>query len=345
MNTSTPSCDQKRRSFLKLSGLLGLGVAGAALLPVEKAETLLFGRNEFKSSKTRLAMGTFVDMTVFHPSRDEAENALGLAFAEVDRLCAMLTRYGNSSPVVELNTLGKLENTPEEINEIVARSLYFNKETNGAFDITVKPLVDLFQQRFAAGTRPTDADITETLSIVGIDRFSAHPGRLGLARKGMGITLDGVAPGYIADRAADILVKNGMTNCLVNAGGEIRVHGHAEKGKPWTVAVQSPDKTSAYPSKVALRDGAIATSGNYEIFYDQEKLFHHIVSPKSGHSPHLSKSVTVMAPTACDADILSTAVFVMEPAAGMRYINSKPGYGCFILDANGNQIQSESWPA
>lgn len=345
MKTSQTSCDQKRRSFLKLSGLLGLGIAGGALLPLEKAETLLFSSNQFKSSQTRLAMGTFVDMTVFHSSRDEAENALGLAFNEVDRLCAMMTRYGNSSPVVELNTLGKLENAPEEINEIVARSLYFNKETQGAFDITVKPLVDLFQERFAAGVKPTEADITETLSVVGIDRFSAHPGRLDLARKGMGITLDGVAPGYIADRAAQILHKNGITNYMVNAGGEIRVHGNAEKGKAWTIAVQDPNKTSTYPSKLNMHEGAVATSGNYEIFYDQEKLFHHIVNPHSGHSPHLSKSVTVMAPTACDADILSTAVFVMEPEAGLRYINNKPGYGCFIIDAQGRQLKSDNWPA
>ena len=102
------ACDYKRRSFLRLSGLLGLGVASATLLPVEKAESVLFRKNEYKVSQTRTAMGTFVDMTVVHDSRDQAEQALGLAFAEVDRLCALLTRYGSQSPVCELNAENKL---------------------------------------------------------------------------------------------------------------------------------------------------------------------------------------------------------------------------------------------
>ncbi len=161
----------------------------------------------------------------------------------------------------------------------------------------------------------------------------------------MGITLDGVAPGFIADRAAQVLAENGIVNHLVNAGGEIRVGGSVAKGKAWTVAIQDPAKKKEYPDVISLREGAVATSGNYEIFYDREKVFHHIVNSKTGHSPHLSTSVTVMAPTAMDADILSTAVFVMEPEVGMRYINSRPGYECFVIDRQGQTMHSNGWPA
>lgn len=90
---SSNMCDQKRRSFLKLSGLLGLGAASATLLPAEQAEAVLFGKKNYKVSKTRLAMGTFVAMTAIHPSRDEAENAIGQAFEEIDRLSSLLSRY------------------------------------------------------------------------------------------------------------------------------------------------------------------------------------------------------------------------------------------------------------
>ncbi|MGV8075230.1 MAG: FAD:protein FMN transferase [Syntrophobacteraceae bacterium] len=346
MKPSRTVIDEKKRSLLKLSGLVGLGaVASAALLPLEKAESLLFGKNEYKVSKTRLAMGTFVDITALHSSRDQAENAVGSAFAEVDRLCEMLTRYGNMSPVCELNAASKLEHTDSEIQELIGRSLYFNRDTNGAFDITVKPIVDLFEERFKAGKRPTESEIDSVLALVGSSRLRFQGQALMLPEKGMGITFDGIAPGFIADRAAEILAKNGIANYLVNGGGEIRVGGAPAKGKVWTVAIQDPGKKNDFPGMINLKDGAVSTSGNYEIYYDQEKVFHHIVNGKTGNSPHFSRSVTVTAPTAMDADILSTAVYVLEPEAGLRYINSRPGYECFIIDKDGRTLKSNGWAA
>ena len=290
-------------------------------------------------------MGTFVDMTVIHSSRDEAENALGLAFAEVDRLVTLLTRYGNQSPICELNAENSLDHPAPEIREVIGRSLYFHRDTNGAFDITVKPLVDLFQEQFAAGRQPTETEIDATIGRIGSERLRFANNAIILPAKGMGITLDGVAPGFIADRAAQVLLDNGITDHLVDAGGEIRVNGSPAKDKAWTVAIQDPSKHKEFPSVFKLMQGAVATSGNYEVYYDREKVFHHIVNGKTGHSPQQSTSVTVMAPTAMDADILSTAIFVMEPEVGIRYINSRPGYECFVVDHQGRTVKSDGWPA
>ena len=266
-------CDHKRRSFLKLSGLLGLGAATTALVPVEKMESLLLKKNMYKVSKTHTAMGTFVNMTVVHSSRDEAENALGLAFAEVDRLVTLLTRYGNQSPICELNAENSLDHPVPEIREVIGRSLYFHRDTNGAFDITVKPLVDLFQEQFAAGRQPTETEIDATIGRIGSERLRFANNSILLPAKGMGITLDGVAPGFIADRAAQVLLDNGITDHLVDAGGEIRVNGSPAKDKAWTVAIQDPSKHKEFPSVFSLMQGAVATSGNYEVYYDREKGF------------------------------------------------------------------------
>jgi len=345
MKTATTNCDQKRRSFLKLSGLLGLGVASATLLPVEKAEALLFGKNEYKVTKTRLAMGTFVAMTAIHSSQDEAENAIGLAFEEIERLNAILTRFESSSPVGELNASGKLIAPPREVQELVARSLYYNRETNGAFDITVKPLIDLYKDSFAVGSQPTEKMINDMLPRIGSDKIRFQGGNVLLAHNEMGITLDGIAKGYIVDRASEILAKYGVVNHLINAGGDIRTSGTAAKGRAWTVAIQNPDKSKDYPDVITMKDGAIATSGNYEVYYDREKVFHHIVNGHTGHSPQLSSSVTIMAPTVMDADALATAVFVMEPAAGVRFVDGQPESECFILDRNGQPSRSKGWQA
>jgi thiamine biosynthesis lipoprotein len=345
MKTPNTVIDQKRRSFLKLSGLLGLGAASAALMPAEKAEAFLFGPKEYKVARTRLAMGTFVAMTAIHPSRDEAEHAIGLAFAEMDRLSELLTHYHDRSAVGTFNRDGKLADIPVEMQELLGRSMYFNKLTGGTFDVTVKPLIDLYKNSFAAGKIPSDVEIDKTLPLVGANKLRFANNTVSFGQEHMGITLDGIAKGYIVDRISDVLRTNGVTNHLINAGGDIRTHGSAERGKAWTVAVQDPKKTSHYPDILQMRDGAIATSGDYEIYYDQEKLFHHIVDSKTGHSPHLLSSVTVTAPCVMDADALATSLIIMPEQDGLALINRHAEYDCFIIDHQGKIAKSNGWQA
>ena len=336
-------CDEQRRSFLKLSGLLGLGAVGAALLPVDRAEAVLFGKSEYKVTRTRLAMGTYVAMTAIHPSRDQAEQAIGQAFEEIDRLTALLSRHDGKSPVAILNAEGKLASAPPEILEVVARSLYFHRQTNGAFDITVKPVVDLYKARFDANRQPTEAEMREAVKRVGSDQLRFAGGTIAFAREGMGITLDGIAKGFIVDRASELLGSKGIANHLINAGGDIVTRGAAAKGKAWTVAIQDPAKRREYPDVIHMTNGAIATSGSYEIFYDKERMFHHIVDGRTGHSPHYATSVTVQAATVMDADALATALCVMEPAAAVGFIEQHPGHACFLMRQDGGVLRSNSW--
>jgi thiamine biosynthesis lipoprotein len=342
-NSQQAQCDERRRSFLKLSGALGMSTLATALLPASQAEAVLFGHREYKVTKTRLAMGTYVSMTAIHSSRDEAEEAIGLAFQEVDRLCGLLSRHDAASPVAQLNAMGYLKNAPLEVLELVARSLRHHRQSGGVFDITVKPILDLYQERFAAGEKPDDHDLRAVLNKVGSHKLGLADGGVRFGREGMGITLDGIAKGYIVDRASMFLADRGVRNHLINAGGDIRTSGTAAKGAPWTVAIQDPAKGRDYPSFLRMGDGAVATSGDYEVYYDREKVFHHIVNSGTGRSPELYASVTVLAPSVMDADALSTSVFVMEPDAGLRYIDSRPGCQCFVVGRDGSTRQSAGW--
>jgi len=341
----TGGCDEKRRSFLKLTGLLGLGLAagGAALLPAERAEALLFGKSEYQVSRTKLVMGSFLAITAFHPSRDQAEQAVGLAFDEVDRLCRLLSRHDAATPVAQLNTTGSLKGAPLELLEVVARSLAYNRETGGAFDVTVKPIVDLYKSRFDSGKTPTEAEIAALLPLVGSEHIRFTGGDIALGRDGMGITLDGIAPGYIVDRASEILSRHGVVNHLINCSGDIRTSGTAAKGKPWTVAIQDPDKRQDYPQVVRMGNGAISTSGDYELYYDRERLYHHIVNGRTGHSPTFATSVTVTAPTVMAADALATALCVMGPGQGLAMIDRQAGYSCYIIGRDGVNHRSARW--
>jgi thiamine biosynthesis lipoprotein len=333
-----------RRTFLKYSGMLGIGVAVGGLMPM--SECVAFNKKLYKVTRTRLAMGTFVAVTVLHPSQGEADDAIGRAFEEMTRVSRLLDRYNSSSAIGTLNRDGYLADMPTEVSDVVGRSIHFHKVTGGAFDITVKPLVDLFKEHFAAhGMPPSEAQIAKVLGLVDGSAVRLEGQTIRLAREGMGITLDGIAKGYVIDCGARVIKEHGIQHALINAGGDIRAIGGKKSNTPWKVAVQSPEKMGPYVDTLTMVDGAIATSGNYEVYFDQEKLYHHIVNPKTGRSPLQSASVTVMAANVMDADALSTSVFVLEPLAGKRFIETIGQTECLILDSNQTRVMSSGWPS
>lgn len=333
-----------RRSFLKLSGLLGAGMATLALLPAA-AEAVKFDRKRYKVSTTRPALGTVVSMTLIHESRDRAQEAMGRAFQEMDRLSGILNRHDNITAVGFLNHEGHLTDAPPEVREVVSRALHHHRLTGGAFDITVQPVVDLFKGQYETPgplTVPED-ELDRRLKLVDARGIVLGPREIRFSRPGMGMTLDGIAKGYIVDRASELLERLGVPNHLINAGGDILTRGARADGKAWSVAIEDPDKQGNYPDVIRMRDGAVATSGNYEVYFDREKMVHHIVNPGSGRSPRLHASVSVRARTAMDADALATGVFVMDPARGLRLIESLSDCDTLLIERSGKAWKSAGW--
>ena len=333
-----------RRAFLRLSGILGLGVASAGIIPAT-AEAVKFNKEMHKVSKTRMAMGTIVSMTLIHTSRDKAEEAIGRAYDEMDRLTGLLNRFESSSAVALLNREGYIKDLPPEVALVILKALDYHRLSRGTFDISVKPVVDLFREKFTCEKKiaPTEKELKQVLKLVDSNKIEMKEGVVRFKKPGMGITLDGIAKGYIVDRASKILANHNIKNHLINAGGDIRTMGAKADKKPWTVAIQDPLKKKNFPDIIHMRDGAIATSGNYEIYFDKEKMFHHIVNPRTGHSPNLSASVSVMAPTTMEADALSTSVFVMTPVKGTEFINSLPHCESMVVARGGVQLKSRGW--
>ena len=333
-----------RRAFLKLSGLLGLGMASAAVLPAP-AQCLKFDKRRYKLTQTRIAMGTFVSMTLIHGSRDQAEEAMAMAYDEIDRVAGLLSRFDRGAAVTQLNTEGSLRDVPPELNQVITHSLYFYHLSNGAFDITVKPVVDLFQEKLGGEKKdfPSEQELHGVLKLVGAKRIQVDRQGITFRKPGMGITLDGIAKGFIVDRASEVLTQAGVADFLINAGGDIRTKGGRTDKKPWTIAIEDPKKRMEYPDIIHMRDGAIATSGNYEVYFDREKMFHHIVDPKTGVSPDQCTSVSVLAKTTTRADALSTSVFVMPPAQGTAFIDTIPDSACLIITRNGTLLRSSGW--
>jgi len=336
--------DDADRAAHKLSALLDLGLTPVDIPPVT-CEATKVGRRRYKVISARPAMGTLVSIAIIHSSRDRAEEAVGLVFEEIDRLIGILSRHDESTALAYLNREGFLDGMPSELSQVVTRAFHYHAISQGTFDVSVKPVVDLLEKSAEdeEGRGPTEEEIKEALELTGAGHIELTEHTIGFRKPGMGITLDGIAKGYIVDRAADILRRHRIRHFLINAGGDIRTAGTRDDRKPWTVAVQDPTKSGEFPDIIHLSNLAVATSGGYEIYFDPEMKFHHIVDSETGLSPDLNASVSVVAPTTMAADALATTLFLMEPEKGIELIDSLQGCESLIVDGDGRQTKTRGW--
>lgn len=293
-------------------------------------------------SETRNLLGTYATITVVSSDKTKAESALAMAFEEIERLERILSTYENSTSMYDLNQKGFLNNAEKEILFVFEKSKYYSDLSDGHFDITIKPVLEIYNESFENyGRVPTETEIQSTLELVNYKNIEISDETISFKKYGMGVTVDGIAKGYIIDKAVNVLKNNGIDNALVDIGGDIRAIGKSDRNTDWTVALQNPRDAADFISIINLRDMAVATSGDYEQFFIDDKSVHHIINPKTGHSTTESISVTMIAQHALDADALSTAVFVLGPQNGMSLINSLEKVEGLIITENKTVLKSD----
>lgn len=302
----------KRRDVLRF---LGTGAALAAGYGVAfwLDGVVPLGRPGRMLSETRLGMGTYVSVSVVDPSASRAEAALGAAWDVLARMEAELTRYRPGTALSVLNAEGRLDGPPSGLVRLLELADFAHRVSNGAFDPTVQPVLAYLEESASAGLRPDPARVAELRPLLGFGKVRWDGRSVRLERPGMALTLNAVGKGHIVDSMAEALRGAGVRHGLVNAGGDMRAFGGKAEGLPWNVAVRDPLHPERALTTLELTDGACATSGDYEVFFDRERLFHHIVDPVSGRSPHWAHSVTVTAGTTALADSMSTALMVLGP--------------------------------
>ncbi len=328
-----------RRDFLKIMGILGISLATPPAFATPLRE-VKFNKKLHKIERTLPLMGTMVTITVLDPSPNRAEEAVERGFARIKELSQIFDRFKSNTIVGVLNAHGYINDIPPELGYVLKKSLYYYRLTQGAFDVTVKPLVDLLKNSFArTGKPPTHQEIKEALSLVGANKIF-FDGKVVRLKDGMGLTFDGIAKGYIVDKTAELIKKIGVKHALINAGGDIRAIGK----RNWKIAIRNPFNLESYVDMIVLNDNAIATSGNYEIYFDQEKLYGHIVDPTTGLSPRLNSSTSVIAETVADADALSTTAFVFRPLQAKRFMEAI-GKQALIITRQGIKVATKNWPS
>jgi thiamine biosynthesis lipoprotein len=362
-----------------LAALAALGFRRAMDTQV-RSEVVPVGSGRFRVTCTRPSMGTLVSITAVDASRDRIQEAAGRAFQDMDRVVGLLNRYDPDSAVSYLNAEGRIPGPPEELSLVLSQALSYHQASGGAFDPTVQPLVDLFRKAggravgsagkkgapenpvlpsTGAGSHesgtcpggkgagswrpPSEVQIQEALSFVDASALKLAPRDIRFSRPGMGITLDGAAKGYVVDRMAEVLEAHGLAHFLIDAGGDIRGRGLREDDRPWQVGVRDPGGQRRLPDVISLGGRAVATSGSYELYFDPEGAHHHLVDAGRGASPRHNQSVSVLAPSALQADALATAVFVMPPDEGLAFIDAFLHCACLIVDREGREFRSSRW--
>jgi FAD:protein FMN transferase len=260
------------------------------------------------------ALGAQVSIEIYHPDRAEAARLVDHCVGEVRRLEQQFSLYRADSAIWALNRTGILVSPDADMVALLKASLHFADLTGGAFDPTVQPLWQLYADHFSSDNPdpvgPSQERLAETLARVGRSNLLVSENRIALNSHGAAITLNGIAQGYATDRVVDRLREAGLSTTLVNMG-EIRAIGARPDGTPWRVGLADPDKPGALTETVALIDRAVATSAGAGFRFDSKGLFTHLFDPTTGRSPSLFSTVSVIAPTATEADALSTAFSLM----------------------------------
>lgn len=281
-------------------------------------------------TQTEIVMDTLVTVQIYAVSEIQAEEAITAAFAEMRRLEDILTAHEPESEIAKVGDnagSSSVQVSPETL-AVISTALEYAEITHGAFDISLAPVLKQYifpKVEGEQGEIPSPSQLEETLPLVDWTKITLNSDAetVYLEEPGMNVDLGGIAKGYITDRAVDILRKHGIEYGLINSGGDIKLLGPKTDGTPWRVGIKNPHNPLDNFAIIEVSDGSIVTSGDYERFFELEDgvRYHHIIDPHSGLPARGAKSVTVLAPTAELADLLSTAIFVMGPESGMNLVN------------------------
>jgi thiamine biosynthesis lipoprotein len=312
-----------RRDFIKITA-----VAGSALLGGKLILDLL--DEPYILEETRVLMGTIINLAVVAESRAAGEAAIEATFAELERQVAIFNHRDPDSPISTLNCTGKLAKPPRELVDVLTQAMLVSEMTKGAFDVTVKPLVDLYQQ--SQPDLPGAEAIEAVLNLVDYSQMKVSIDEIITNQSGMAITLDGIAKGYIVDAGTAVLKKLGFENVYVEAGGDLMASGKKNGDTPWMIGIRSHRETQ--PGLLAhlyVSDQAVATSGDYFQYFSADMGHHHIIDPRVGFSDSELASVTILSTTAMHADALATAVMVMGKDKGLELANSIPEIKAYLV--------------
>jgi thiamine biosynthesis lipoprotein len=298
------------------------------------------------------AMGTEVTFSAWIDDREHADRGFEAAHAELQRIEGLMTDWERPgqpvSDVVAINkAAGKsaVKVSPETLM-VIEESLQASRRSDGAFDITYAAMRGLWKfDEDLERKVPPAGDIARRRKLINwrdvvVNRAAST---VKLRRAGMRLGLGGIAKGYAVDRCATVMRHNGLSDFMIQAGGDLFVSG--QKGDTsWMVGVRDPrGEATSIIARMPIKDQAFSTAGDYErAFILDGKRYHHIIDPKTGYPAAAARGVTILAPSALVADALDDAVFILGPERGLALVEKYPDCAALIVGADNKVWMSKS---
>ena len=328
---------------------INLSVLALLLIAVAIAIVYATRNNEYKSDQ--FLMDTLISIRVYGNDSEKLKIAVREAYAEMRRIAELADHFPEpgsaafqASDICRVNSQAgsKPVKVSAEVFEMLEISKQYTTLTDGAFDITIGPVMDLWGFGGKNPAIPQQTKLDKTLQLVDSNSLILDSANrtVFLKKAGMKLDLGAIAKGYATEKALAIIRRHGITSALIDAGGNIRVLGRSPRNSPWKIGVKAPRKTDEIAAVLSLEDSSAVTSGDYYRFFEANgKRMHHILDPKTGQPAGHSMSVTVVTRDATVADILSTAFFVLEPGKALQLAN-KLKVELLIITADGKTLQT-----
>ena len=321
------------------------GTAGQALWPsheATQAEAQQAPRQLLRLEESLDAMGSTYTIALYGYDEDQMEAAVEAAFNEVRRLDRMMSNYRPDSELTEVNRNAAerpVKVTPEFF-ELLAKCKEYSRESDGAFDITVGPLMRVWGFYRGTGRLPEKDKVAPALKKIGyknviLDRESRT---VRFAQSGVELDPGGIGKGYAVDRMVDVLKESGIASALISAGGSsIYALGTPKDGpEGWDIKIRDPKNARKTVEEVHLKNQSLSTSGSYEKFFEAEgKIYSHIMDPRTGYPAEGMLAVSVIAPTTLDSEAWTKPYFILGRQWAAKH---KPGdFRVFICEDKAEQ--------
>ena len=280
-------------------------------------------------SDNTFALDTIIQVKLYYPSERLSDDTL------IDRTFSLIRELENTLSVhIDGSDLYNIKENaglnPVTVSSVtysvIQESLKYSQLTNGLFDVTAGPLIDLWAIDPPYGHVPTEDELNDVLKLIDYNKIDfMSDSQIYLEDSGMIINLGAIAKGTIADEAKSFLLQNGVASAFINLGGNVLLIGSKPDGSDFSIGIQNPfDDRGTYLMAVALSDKAIVSSGDYERYFEYDGvIYHHILNTKTGYPADTNiKQVSIIAPNSQMADALSTSVLLLGIEKGLELIKT-----------------------
>lgn len=296
------------------------------------------------------SMGTLMTFQAFSADKSQVDQAFEAAEKEVERLVNIMSDYDPESELSKINQLagtGKWSPVSPELWEVLDASDRWNRLSEGTFDASLGALTRLWRKARRQKKIPTQMEIENALQSCGWKHveFDRQHKSIRLLKPGMFLDLGAIAKGYIVDRAFEILRSRGLQCCMVNAGGNLRCGDPPPNRSGWRIEISSLQEGEPPLRRIYLKNAAISTSGDlWQFMLIDNKRRSHILDARTGWGIEGPVSVSVIAPTAQEADAASTSMCVLGRSRGLEVLSALDGFDALFLSRVDHEKSLEETP-